>query len=170
MKCDEAREHLAAHLDGEIDGAPRRAVDEHLAECAACAAEREALARAWRLLDLAGAPPAVPGTFEARLRERIRAGPREPIGAEEGRPRGRILGLPLPAAAAAAAVLLAAGALALRPRDGSTVDTATEAAPPAPVLEDLALLEALDLLEAEEAAALERIADLSEDDLAVLGG
>lgn len=163
MKCDEAREHLAAQLDGEIDGAPRRAVDEHLAECAACAAEREALARAWRLLDLAGTPPAVPDTFEARLRERIRAG--------EGRPRGRILGLPIPAAAAAAAaVLLAAGVLALRPRGGSPVDTASEAAPPAPVLEDLALLEALDLLEAEEAAALERIADLSEDDLAVLGG
>ena len=162
MKCDEAREHLAAQLDGEIDGAPRRAVDEHLAECAACAAEREALARAWRLLDLADAPPATPGTFEARLRERIRAG--------EGRPRGRILGLPIPAAAAAAAVLLAAGLLALRPRGESPVDTAAEAAPPAPVLEDLALLEALDLLEAEEAAALERIADLSEDDLAVLGG
>ena len=162
MKCDEAREHLAAQLDGEIDGAPRRAVDEHLAECAACAAEREALARAWRLLDLADAPPAAPGTFEARLRERIRAG--------EGRPRGRILGLPIPAAAAAAAVLLAAGVLALRPRDGSPVDTASDPAPPAPVLEDLALLEALDLLEAEEAAALERIADLSEDDLAVLGG
>ena len=162
MKCDEAREHLAAQLDGEIDGAPRRAVDEHLAECAACAAEREALARAWRLLDLADAPPATPGTFEARLRERIRSG--------EGRPRGRILGLPIPAAATAAAVLLAAGVLALRPRDGSPVDTAAETAPPAPVLEDLALLEALDLLEAEEAAALERIADLSEDDLAVLGG
>ena len=162
MKCEEVREHLAAHLDGEIDGAPRRAVDEHLAECAACEAEREALARAWRLLDLAGAPPAVPGSFDARLRERIQAG--------EGRPRGRLLGLPLPAAAAAAAVLLAAGLLALRPRDESPVDTAADTAPPAPLLEDLALLEALDLLEAEEAAALERIADLSEDDLAVLGG
>jgi len=160
MKCDDVRESLAAHLDGEIDGAPRRAVDEHLASCADCAAERDALAKAWRLLDLADAPGAPEG-FDARLRARIADG--------EGRPRGRVLGLPLPAAAAAAAVLVAAGVLALRPRPAPDPGSRGEA-PPTPVLEDLALLEALDVLDGEEADALERLADLSEDDLALLGG
>jgi anti-sigma factor RsiW len=160
MRCEEARENLAAHLDGEIEGAPRRAVDEHLAACPACAAERRELAAAWRLLDLVDAPPA-PAGFAARLRDRAREG--------GGAPGGRLLRIPLPAAAAAAAVLLvAAGVVLHRGRGDGTVPPAD--APPVPVLEELALLESLDLLQAGDAEALDRLDEFPEDDLAVLGG
>jgi len=156
MKCDEVRENLAAHLDGEIEGASRRAVDEHLAACPACAEELRASEATWRLLDLIEAPPA-PAGFDARLRARI-----------GDAPRGRLLRMPLPAAAAAAAILAAVGLLALRAREGGEPPAAD--APPVPVLEDLALLESLEVLQAGEAEALDRLDDFGEDDLAVLGG
>ncbi len=70
MKCEESRENLAAYLDGEIEGAPRRAMDDHFALCAACAAEKRAQAAAWRLLDLAS-PPSAPADFRERVLARV---------------------------------------------------------------------------------------------------
>ncbi len=162
MKCNEIRENLAAYLDGEIDGAPRRALDDHLSACAACAAEKAAQAAAWRLLDLAGAA-AVPGDFTARVLSRARA--------EGASPRPRLLRLPLPAAAAAAALLLVSGGVALYVRGaGDRVPSAPAEAPPEQLLDDLALLEAMDVLQDGDLDALDRTTDLGEEDLAVLGG
>ena len=45
MTCEAVRDLLSAHLDGELDEAERRVVEGHLAACAACAADREALRR-----------------------------------------------------------------------------------------------------------------------------
>ena len=156
MKCDEVRENLAACLDGEIEGASRRAVDEHLAVCAACSKERDALAATWRLLDLAQ-PPSVPAGFDERLLARVRT---------EGRaPRGRILGLPLPAAAAAAAILVAVGATAALRGRGAASDLPSET-----LLADLAVLEALDVLQDDDLELVDRLDELPEDDLEILGG
>ncbi len=152
MKCGEIREELAAYLDGEIEGAARRAVDDHLSGCAACSKERDALAAAWRLLEIAP-PPAVPEGFDARVLARVRSG--------GPAPRARILGMPIPAAAAAAAVVIAVGGwVALKDRD----------APPEPLLTDLAVLEALDVLEDEDATLVEGLVDYAEEDLEFLGG
>lgn len=156
MKCEEIREDLAAYLDGEIEGASRRAVDDHLAGCAACSKERDALAATWRLLDIVP-PTAVPAGFDERVLARVRAG--------GGMPRARILGLPLPAAAAAAAVILAAGGyVALKGRVGPG-DT-----PPETLLSDLAVLEALDVLEDRDLEVVDRLDDIPEEELEVLGG
>jgi anti-sigma factor RsiW len=155
MTCDEVRGHLAAHLDGEIDGAPRRAMDSHLAGCAACAAERAAQAAAWRLLE-AWTPPAAPADLGARVAARART---EPAG-----PGGGVLRLPLRTWATAAAVLLAAGGAFL------LLDGAPEEAPPDLLLGDLDLLESLEFLQGSDAEALDGTADLPVDDLEVLGG
>jgi hypothetical protein len=188
MKCDDLRDNLAAYLDGEIDGAPRRAMDSHLAECAACAGERWAQAATWTLLDRIGAAPAAPADFTARVVARVRA-------EGSGGGGGRLLRLRLPAAAAAAAaiVAVAGGAWLLRPGsptgagsgDGadpkappsvaSVPGAASAALPPEGMLaQDLALLESLDLLRDEpgmtDLEVLEALGDLSEEDLAVLGG
>ena len=158
MKCEEVRGNLAAFLDGEIEGAPRRAVDEHLAACPACAGERRALAAAWRLLDLVP-DPAAPAGLEARVLERVRAaGPA---------PRGRLLRLGLPAAAAAA--LLVAAGVHLATRGPARVPATADGAPPG-LLEDLPLLEALDLLEDGDFEAVDRLSDVADEDLGVLGG
>lgn len=44
MNCSEISELLTAHHDGELPQMERRAVDEHLARCAACRADLAALA------------------------------------------------------------------------------------------------------------------------------
>ena len=55
MKCDQVRELLLAHLDREL---PPGEVDEHLAGCADCRAERDALAETAGMLRRAfTAPP-----------------------------------------------------------------------------------------------------------------
>ncbi len=181
MTCTDIRESLAAYLDGEIDGAPRRAMDAHFALCGPCAAERHAQAAAWVLLDRAPLPaaiarddPATAAAFRGRLAARLRSG--------GGTPSGRILRLPAPVAAAAAAALLAAVAAGVvahrRGTDaapgtnpgGDTATTASVAAPPRELLAQLGLLESLDALEDEDLALLESLADVDPDDLAVLGG
>lgn len=167
MKCEELRENLAAYLDGEVEGAPRQAMDQHFATCAACAAERKAQAAAWRLLDLAAPPSAVPAGFTEKVagRARTEAGPAG---------RGRILRLPLPAAAAAAAVLLAAGGIlvhrASRAPEESGRAPAVAEVPSEALLEDLALLESLDALEDRDLDAVDRLSALAEEDLEALGG
>jgi len=173
MKCPDVRENLAAYLDGEIDGAPRRALDAHMAGCEPCSAERRAQAAAWRLLDLHEAP-AVDGTdaaFAARVLERVRR--------DGGAPSGRLLRMPPPAwaAAAAAAVILVAGGLHFAgdgdekdPAKGVDYETARTLEPPPGLLDDLAVLEAMDLLQDDDLRLLDRLADYDEEDLALLGG
>jgi anti-sigma factor RsiW len=170
MKCPDILENLAAYLDGEIDGAPRRAMDSHFADCAACAGERRDARAAWALLDALEAP-AAPADFARRVAERARA---------EGPGAGRILRLPVPLAVAAAALLVGSGALLLlRDGDPATPDATpaslAAAAPPAGLrAQDIALLESLDLLGDESKLSdlelLELLTELSEEDLAVLGG
>jgi anti-sigma factor RsiW len=64
--CRRVVENLSAYLDGELQGEARRAVEEHLAKCAACHKELEELEATWRLLDDLEAP-IVPRTFQARV-------------------------------------------------------------------------------------------------------
>ncbi len=66
-------EELTAHLDGALDATARRRVDEHLASCAACRAERDRLATALGVLArVPPAPPPSPG-FEQRFHARLAA-------------------------------------------------------------------------------------------------
>ncbi len=66
MRCDEIRPLLSVGLDGELEESRAARVRAHLADCAPCAAEREALAVTVRLLhDLPEAEPPV------ELRRRI---------------------------------------------------------------------------------------------------
>ena len=173
MKCPEAMENLAAYLDGELDGAPRRAMDAHFADCAACAGERHAEAATWRLLDLVEAP-AAPADFDGRVLAAARSA---------GSPRGRILGLPRPAAAAAAVILAAGGGFLLLRGDGGGVGAGAAtgvappaggagaaAAPPEALLENLAVIESLDVLQDADLDVVERLSDMGDEDLAVLGG
>jgi anti-sigma factor RsiW len=162
MKCDDLRENLAAYLDGEIEGAPRRAMDEHFAACPACAAERRAHAAAWRLLDLA-VPLAAPAGLAGRIAARTRT---EGGGAGGG---GRLFRLRSPLVAAAAVLLAAGGAVVLL-RDRSVSGNGNGGdAPSDQLLDDLPVLENLDLLEGEYAEVLERV-DSGAEDLDVLEG
>jgi anti-sigma factor RsiW len=148
MKCDEVRGNLAAYLDGEIEGASRRAMDAHLSDCPACLAEKRAQAAAWRLLDMAGDVPAAP----AGQRERILAAARKS-------PGGRVLRLPFRAVAAGGAALYLG-------RDGA----APASSPPDQLLENLAVLESLDLLQDDDVTMAESLSEYPVDDLETLGG
>ena len=57
MHCPSFREAISARLDGEPLGMSARALDDHLAGCATCAAWAEDAARVTRRARLAGAPP-----------------------------------------------------------------------------------------------------------------
>ena len=152
MKCTEIRENLAAYLDGEIEGASRRSMDAHLSGCPDCLAEKRAQAAAWRLLDMAGNPPASRAGLKDRILARTRtAGP------------GRELRLRLPAPAAAAAVLLAAGGSPGTPSPST-------GAPSDQLLENLAVLESLDVLQDDDVTVADGLADYPVDDLETLGG
>ncbi len=117
MGCEPIRELISAHLDGELDEAERRLVDEHLAGCTACAAEREGLRRTVGLVK--GLPrEAAPAALAERIRaalppapEAPRPGgrvvpPSRPAIAAAPSPRGKLLTLPRVAAAVAAGLLV----------------------------------------------------------------
>ena len=163
MKCDEIRENLAAYLDGEIEGAPRRSMDAHLSGCPGCLAEKRAQAAAWRLLDFAGPPPAAAAGQKDRILARVKTAG-----------SGRVLRLRLPAAAAAAAaaVLLAAGGAVvyMNRSHGTPSDGAGNGGPSDQLLENLAVLESLDVLQDDDVTVADGLADYPVDDLETLGG
>lgn len=69
--CEEYLERIGACLDGELDGAERRALMEHLAVCAAC---REYFEDQLAIQEaLSGLEAPAPEGFAARVMERVRA-------------------------------------------------------------------------------------------------
>ena len=81
MTCDETGEKLVDSWRGEATPADAAALAEHLAGCAACRADADALARLWREM---GEPPAE--TPSPRLRERFDAMLAAAIREERGAP------------------------------------------------------------------------------------
>jgi anti-sigma factor RsiW len=99
MTCERLETELIAYLDGRVDPARRREVEDHLAVCADCGARAAGFHRVSRLLD--DYPAADPSPFfDARLRGRLAAEPR---------PRWWSLWIPQPRLALATAALLALG-------------------------------------------------------------
>jgi predicted anti-sigma-YlaC factor YlaD len=74
--CEETRERLSAHLEGELWGREAKRVLRHLARCHHCRELLRSLARAidgLRALGQAGVPPTAPSVADAAL-GRIRHG------------------------------------------------------------------------------------------------
>ncbi|MBD3237287.1 MAG: hypothetical protein GF330_11320 [Candidatus Eisenbacteria bacterium] len=72
MKCSDAKRLCCGHLDGELSCAEDEALQEHLRECPACAAQAEQLGACVELLH--GLPDVEPGPgFYECVREKIRA-------------------------------------------------------------------------------------------------
>ena len=67
MHCDRARELIGPHIDGELAGAERQAIAEHLQSCAECGALAQDLARIGRQIAAAGREPA-PKALALRIR------------------------------------------------------------------------------------------------------
>lgn len=77
--CDETREQLSAHLEGELRGLRRVRVRLHLAGCAACSTVARTLRRTIERLhglDETFTPDSPPSVATAVL-ERIRAGDKD---------------------------------------------------------------------------------------------
>jgi anti-sigma factor RsiW len=72
MNCSESRLALHAHLDGELDAEKSRAVEEHLAGCAACAAEAAALRALGQKIREHADRPEPSAAFAERLRASLR--------------------------------------------------------------------------------------------------
>jgi Putative zinc-finger len=105
MQCETARERL---VDGLMGAAPdeARALEEHLASCAACRDERDSLSALWETLGEGGAP--VPNAAEtSRMRARLEA-MLDAYDAGRGKRDGRFWSL-YAAQAAVAVVVLAVG-------------------------------------------------------------
>ena len=74
MSCKRIEGKLIAFMDGRASDADRRAVESHLAECAACKARVEGFSGVWSMLN--EMPVVEPSHgFEARLRARMAAEP-----------------------------------------------------------------------------------------------
>lgn len=74
--CEETRERLSAHMDGELGGREARRVLRHLARCPRCREVLRSLARAvdgLRSVGPATGPVPVPSTADAVV-DRIRRG------------------------------------------------------------------------------------------------
>jgi predicted anti-sigma-YlaC factor YlaD len=98
MPCQTFREAISARLDGEPLGMPVRALDEHLAGCAACAVWADDAAAVTRRARLAPAPPVTDLTATV-----LAALPRELPGAAAAA-RSRLAGAALRLALLAVAV------------------------------------------------------------------
>ncbi len=116
-----AIDDLSALLDGALDPAARRAVESHLAACAACRAAHGRLAGALRALERLPAPPEPSPWFTTRLEARLADEPRP---GWRGLPAAWRWRLAVPAAGLAAVVL--AGVLMARHERGLELGTATE--------------------------------------------
>lgn len=150
IRCDQVRERLLSHHEGELEAEERGRVEAHLATCAACAREarllREALGRA-QALPVPEPPTGFWEEFGAGVRQRIAVGPPprlslwERVAAWVGG-LFRLRGAPALAAAPALGLLLAIGLL-------RTQQTSRDL-PPVEALvisEDLAIGQNLELLE-----------------------
>jgi len=58
MTCKDTQSRLSSYLDTALAGGEQKAVREHLAECAACSAEHQALEQTRRLVAAVGRKPA----------------------------------------------------------------------------------------------------------------
>ena len=118
MRCDQARELLGAHLDGELDAKEANAVADHAASCAACAREAGDITRLGRQIRAAARIPA-PAGLEATLRDMAARGAAAAPGPEAAsapmrvqRRGARMLAMPgLRAAASLAGVALVSSLL-----------------------------------------------------------
>jgi len=64
--CDEAREHLSEHLEGELRGWQRFRIGRHIRRCDRCREVVQSLARAVdQLTSLRGTGPAIPSVAAA---------------------------------------------------------------------------------------------------------
>jgi hypothetical protein len=119
MVCRETRELLNAFHDGELAGADRSRVEEHLLGCPACRALLGRLAQADRAAGVPDPGPGYWGRFNARVADRIaRDAKRERadvLRPKQGWLRQQLRYL-VPAAAAAALVVLVVRYGALGPR------------------------------------------------------
>ncbi len=75
MKCEEVSEGLVAYMDGRASAAERQGIEQHLAVCPACRTRAEEFRAVWNALE---AVPAIDPSFgfDARVRQRIAAGPK----------------------------------------------------------------------------------------------
>lgn len=54
MTCDEVQRLLSAYIDGELDEARRRAVEEHLKECESCRLDHATLLKTVKMIQSLG--------------------------------------------------------------------------------------------------------------------
>ena len=79
MRCDECRDLLAAHADGELTPEEANEIREHLASCAQCTAEHDAMRELSRQLKEGIERPRAPDVLKARIRSALaRPDVREP--------------------------------------------------------------------------------------------
>jgi len=121
MKCERIQELLLTdHMDGELRGALRREVDEHVRSCASCGEFARAALISASPLKAAGKEEA-PSYIWHRVKERIvpgreaRAGVMRDIAEFIGRSRAPLAMIPRPAIAFAAAAMVIIAVLAARP-------------------------------------------------------
>jgi anti-sigma factor RsiW len=117
MNCDELRpagERLGAYIDDELPARDAQAVADHLAQCADCAAEYEALLSLGQRMRELLPPLTAPDTLRARVRHDLRATPPflrdDPAGSRAALiPLARATGMARWRRAAAAMALIAVG-------------------------------------------------------------
>jgi hypothetical protein len=75
MGCQDVRNQLSAYLEGELDVAPRRVIEDHVRQCVRCQGELVLLQRTIALLrglDEVEVPPSLSAAIQAGIRPRRR--------------------------------------------------------------------------------------------------
>jgi hypothetical protein len=126
MECERVREEFIDRLTGNLDSARSKAIDEHIAGCAACRAETERMRELWAELGALRAPTA--SGAAGRIARLIQArGTNAPLSQPSSSRRASLVGV----TALALAASLALGVVLGR-RSGSSDSPAPNAASPAP--------------------------------------
>ena len=109
MRCQRAKKWMAAAVDGELSPRRRRALDGHLATCAACRRELAATERMLTALEGLPMEAAVPASLEQATLRRVRLAAADEAERAPARRWTRWLPLPAFALATAAVLVLAIG-------------------------------------------------------------
>lgn len=111
MRCNRARKHLTAFLDGELDRRLQARIEEHLAGCGACQSERETLEKVRHAMEGLEMPAIEPSVSADAILGRLRSERRRSRPRERGDWSRRLLGVPVglrPAVALATGLLIVA--------------------------------------------------------------
>jgi anti-sigma factor RsiW len=127
MRCPDCRDALGSYVDGELLPQEEQEVRDHIARCAECSQEYEALVSTIRTIKEGLVRHSAPDVLKARIRSSLAASNAEPRAAQSTRVKPVSRRWMQFAAAGIAIAVISSGLTVLATRSSSTADVAERA-------------------------------------------